>query len=174
MGSVAVPERLLTSARALGPAGARWLEDLPDMLADLAADWSLAYGRSLDGGNAAYVLEAVTADGRPVVAKLALPAGVAVAIYVSEFAAEAIGRVIRLALDVLNGVPSIVIGIFVFVLLVSGSGQSEAAHALCLNIPAGRREHYLAPRVGHYGIFSGRRWREMIYPQIREFVRRHA
>ena len=57
---------------------------------------------------------------------------------------------------------------------ISGTGQSEAAHALCLNIPAGQREHYLAPRVGHYGIFSGRRWREMIYPQIREFVRRHA
>ena len=57
---------------------------------------------------------------------------------------------------------------------ISGTGQSEAAHALCLNIPAGRREHFLAPRVGHYGIFSGRRWREMIYPQIREFVRRHA
>ena len=57
---------------------------------------------------------------------------------------------------------------------ISGTGQSEAAHALCLNIPARRREHYLAPRVGHYGIFSGRRWREMIYPQIREFVRRHA
>jgi poly(3-hydroxybutyrate) depolymerase len=57
---------------------------------------------------------------------------------------------------------------------ISGTGQSEAAHALCLNISAGQREHYLAPRVGHYGIFSGRRWREMIYPQIREFVRRHA
>ncbi|MGH8750029.1 MAG: polyhydroxyalkanoate depolymerase, partial [Burkholderiales bacterium] len=57
---------------------------------------------------------------------------------------------------------------------ISGTGQSEAAHALCLNIPAGRREHFLAPRVGHYGIFSGRRWREMIYPQIREFVRRHG
>ena len=57
---------------------------------------------------------------------------------------------------------------------ISGTGQSEAAHALCLNIPAGQREHFLAPRVGHYGIFSGRRWRETIYPLIREFVRRHA
>ncbi len=56
---------------------------------------------------------------------------------------------------------------------ISGNGQTEAAHALCLNIPRRRREHYLAPGVGHYGIFSGRRWREMIYPRIRDFIRRH-
>jgi poly(3-hydroxybutyrate) depolymerase len=54
---------------------------------------------------------------------------------------------------------------------ISGNGQTEAAHLLCLNIPRERRSHYLAPRVGHYGIFSGRRWREMIYPRVREFVR---
>jgi streptomycin 6-kinase len=76
MDPVAVPERLMTSVTALGPAGSRWLEDLPDILASLAADWSIAYGRPLDGGNAAYVIEAVTANGRPVIAKLALPAGV--------------------------------------------------------------------------------------------------
>ena len=57
---------------------------------------------------------------------------------------------------------------------ISGNGQTEAAHLLCLNIPAKRREHYLAPGVGHYGIFSGRRWREMVYPRIRDFIRRHA
>jgi poly(3-hydroxybutyrate) depolymerase len=57
---------------------------------------------------------------------------------------------------------------------ISGNGQTEAAHMLCLNIPARRREHYLALGVGHYGIFSGRRWREMIYPRIRDFIRRHA
>jgi streptomycin 6-kinase len=76
MESVAVPERLMTSVRALGPAGSRWLEDLPGILASLAADWSIGYGRPLGGGNAAYVIEAVTASGRPVIAKLALPAGV--------------------------------------------------------------------------------------------------
>jgi poly(3-hydroxybutyrate) depolymerase len=57
---------------------------------------------------------------------------------------------------------------------ISGNGQTEAAHALCLNIPRGRREHFLAPRVGHYGIFSGRKWREIIYPRVREFTRAHA
>jgi streptomycin 6-kinase len=76
MDPVAVPERLMTSVRALGPAGSRWLQDLPDILASLAADWSIAYGRPLSGGNAAYVIEAVTAHGRPVIAKLALPPGV--------------------------------------------------------------------------------------------------
>lgn len=76
MDPVAVPERLMTSVRALGPVGSRWLQELPDILASLAADWSIAYGHPLDGGNTAYLIEAVTADGRLVIAKLALPAGV--------------------------------------------------------------------------------------------------
>ncbi|MGH8706928.1 MAG: polyhydroxyalkanoate depolymerase [Burkholderiales bacterium] len=57
---------------------------------------------------------------------------------------------------------------------ISGNGQTEAAHLLCLNIPRERRQHFLAPRVGHYGIFSGRRWREMIYPRVRDFIRAHG
>jgi poly(3-hydroxybutyrate) depolymerase len=57
---------------------------------------------------------------------------------------------------------------------ISGSGQTEAAHQLCLNIPAARREHFEAPGVGHYGIFSGRRWREVVYPKVREFIGRFS
>ncbi|MGE0876513.1 MAG: polyhydroxyalkanoate depolymerase [Burkholderiales bacterium] len=57
---------------------------------------------------------------------------------------------------------------------ISGNGQTEAAHLLCLNIPKERREHYLAKGAGHYGIFSGRRWRETICPKIADFVRTHA
>jgi poly(3-hydroxybutyrate) depolymerase len=57
---------------------------------------------------------------------------------------------------------------------ISGNGQTEAAHLLCLNIPKERRQHFLAPRVGHYGIFSGRKWREMIYPRVRDFIRAHG
>jgi poly(3-hydroxybutyrate) depolymerase len=57
---------------------------------------------------------------------------------------------------------------------ISGNGQTEAAHLLCLNIPKERREHFLAPSVGHYGIFSGRRWRELIYPRVAAFIRRHS
>ena len=54
---------------------------------------------------------------------------------------------------------------------ISGNGQTEAAHALCLNIPRERRSHFVAPGVGHYGIFSGRRWRELIFPRVRDFIR---
>ncbi len=57
---------------------------------------------------------------------------------------------------------------------ISGNGQTESAHALCLNIPRERREHFLAPGVGHYGIFSGRRWRELIYPRVRDFIRKNG
>ncbi len=57
---------------------------------------------------------------------------------------------------------------------ISGNGQTEAAHGLCTGIPAGKQEHFLVPRVGHYGIFSGRRWRETICPRIAGFIRKHA
>jgi phosphate transport system permease protein len=65
---------------------------------------------------------------------MALPAGVLVAVYVSEFARDAVGRGIRLALDVLNGVPSIVIGIFIYGLVVVGRGQSGFAASIALAI----------------------------------------
>jgi len=42
---------------------------------------------------------------------------------------------------------------------ISGVGQTEAAHRLCVNIPADRRIHYLQPAVGHYGVFNGSRFR---------------
>jgi poly(3-hydroxybutyrate) depolymerase len=57
---------------------------------------------------------------------------------------------------------------------ISGVGQTEAAHELCRNIPGNRRDHYLVEGVGHYGIFSGRRYRERIYPRIRDFIRKHG
>jgi poly(3-hydroxybutyrate) depolymerase len=57
---------------------------------------------------------------------------------------------------------------------ISGSGQTQAAHDLCVNIPKSKQKHLTAMGVGHYGIFSGRRWREMIYPQIRDFIRASA
>ena len=57
---------------------------------------------------------------------------------------------------------------------ISGPGQTRAAHDLCVNIPANKQQHFTAPECGHYGIFSGRRWREMIYPKIRDFIRAHA
>ena len=53
---------------------------------------------------------------------------------------------------------------------ISGNGQTEAAQTLCRSIPSDKRRHLLAKDVGHYGIFSGRKFREMIYPQIRSFI----
>ena len=55
---------------------------------------------------------------------------------------------------------------------ISGNGQTEAAHVLCRSIPSEKRRHLLARGVGHYGIFSGRKFRESIYPQLRDFLRR--
>ena len=57
---------------------------------------------------------------------------------------------------------------------ISGAGQTLASQDLCTGIPASRRRHLTAEGVGHYGIFSGRRYREVIYPQIRDFIRQHA
>ena len=54
---------------------------------------------------------------------------------------------------------------------ISGLGQTRAAHTLTPNIPAGRHLHYEQERVGHYGIFNGRRWREEIMPRVRDFIR---
>ncbi|MBL8514838.1 MAG: polyhydroxyalkanoate depolymerase [Betaproteobacteria bacterium] len=56
---------------------------------------------------------------------------------------------------------------------ISGCGQTQAAHELCTGLSANRRQHYTAPAVGHYGIFSGRKFRETIYPRIREFIAKH-
>jgi poly(3-hydroxybutyrate) depolymerase len=56
---------------------------------------------------------------------------------------------------------------------ISGPGQTKSAHALCKGIPARRKAHFEAPGVGHYGIFSGRKYRETIYPRIRDFIARH-
>ena len=56
---------------------------------------------------------------------------------------------------------------------ISGSGQTKAAHTLCTGIPENRRFHYDVQGAGHYGIFAGRRWREMAYPQVRDFIRRY-
>ena len=65
---------------------------------------------------------------------IALPVGVLVAIYVSEFARPRVGVVVRTALDVLNGIPSIVIGIFVFALLVIRFRQNAFIASVALAI----------------------------------------
>jgi poly(3-hydroxybutyrate) depolymerase len=54
---------------------------------------------------------------------------------------------------------------------ITSVGQTSAAHALCPAIPAGRRRLHVQSGVGHYGVFSGRRWREEIAPRLAEFIR---
>jgi len=56
---------------------------------------------------------------------------------------------------------------------ISGAGQTKAAHDLCTGIPKSRQFHYDVEGAGHYGIFSGRRWREKVYPEVRDFIATH-
>ena len=56
---------------------------------------------------------------------------------------------------------------------ISGAGQTRAAHDLCSGIPKDRQFHYDVMGAGHYGIFSGRRWREKAYPAVRDFIASH-
>ncbi|HVJ14036.1 MAG TPA: polyhydroxyalkanoate depolymerase [Polyangiaceae bacterium] len=53
---------------------------------------------------------------------------------------------------------------------ISGRDQTHAAHELCTGIPAARKQEVTIEGAGHYGIFSGRRWRNVIYPQVRDFI----
>ena len=53
---------------------------------------------------------------------------------------------------------------------ISGIGQTQAAHALCSGLPDDLKQDYVQPGVGHYGVFNGRRFREEIYPRVRQFI----
>jgi poly(3-hydroxybutyrate) depolymerase len=57
---------------------------------------------------------------------------------------------------------------------ISGSGQTEAVHALCTGVDPLHQRHFEAKGAGHYGIFSGRRWRDMVYPQVQSFIAAHT
>ncbi len=57
---------------------------------------------------------------------------------------------------------------------ISGAGQTQAAHDLCSNIPDSMKQDFVAPGCGHYGIFSGRKWRELVCPKVIDFIEKHA
>ncbi|MFJ7565510.1 polyhydroxyalkanoate depolymerase [Herminiimonas sp. NPDC097707] len=57
---------------------------------------------------------------------------------------------------------------------ISGAGQTHAAQDLCSSIPKSDKQQFTAPQCGHYGIFSGRKWREIIAPKIGEFIAKHS
>ncbi|HET7410669.1 MAG TPA: polyhydroxyalkanoate depolymerase [Paracoccaceae bacterium] len=54
---------------------------------------------------------------------------------------------------------------------ITGRGQTRAAQDLATGLADERREHYVQPRVGHYGVFNGSRFRTQIQPRIRDFIR---
>ena len=56
---------------------------------------------------------------------------------------------------------------------ISGAGQTKAAHDICSGVPVSRRFHFDVEGAGHFGIFSGRRWRDNVYPQVRDFIAKH-
>ena len=56
---------------------------------------------------------------------------------------------------------------------ISGAGQTKAAHGLCTGMPKEHQFHYDVEGAGHYGIFSGRRWRALAYPVVRDFIARY-
>lgn len=54
---------------------------------------------------------------------------------------------------------------------ISSRGQTTAAHDLCYNLPQGKQFHHFQLQTGHYGIFSGGKWRKDIMPRVRHFMR---
>ncbi len=107
------------------------LEGIPAIDLDLFTKTQATFGEQGGGIAHAFVGSLVLVG---LAAAIALPVGVLAAIYVSEFAGRRSARAIRLTLDVLNGLPSIVIGIFLFALLVAGRGQNAFIGSLALAI----------------------------------------
>jgi poly(3-hydroxybutyrate) depolymerase len=57
---------------------------------------------------------------------------------------------------------------------VCAPGQTVAAHQLCHRIAPAKKTHHLQLKVGHYGVFHGRRWQTETYPKVRAFIRAHG
>jgi poly(3-hydroxybutyrate) depolymerase len=49
-------------------------------------------------------------------------------------------------------------------------GQTVAAQELCRSVRPYRKTHHVQTGVGHYGVFSGRKWNEQIYPRVRDMI----
>ncbi len=75
-----------------------------------------------------------TAEIVAIATLIATPLGILIALYMTEFARPRIANAVRLALDLINGLPSIVIGLFVFGLLVVGHHGSAFAAAIALSV----------------------------------------
>jgi poly(3-hydroxybutyrate) depolymerase len=56
---------------------------------------------------------------------------------------------------------------------IAGIGQTEAAHGLCTGIAKTKRQHFEVKGAGHYGIFSGSRWRDKVYPEVKALIAKY-
>ena len=56
---------------------------------------------------------------------------------------------------------------------ISGVGQTKAAHGLCTGLAERQKHHHLQSRVGHYGIFNGKRFEAEVAPRISDFIATH-
>jgi phosphate transport system permease protein len=97
----------------------------------LTSDLPLAFSNQ-SGGIAPLIVGSAVLVG--IATAIALPTGVAIAVFLEEFASNAVRAPIQLAIDLLNGLPSIIIGIFVFGLLVYGHPQNGWAGGVGLSI----------------------------------------
>ena len=104
---------------------------IPALNLDLLTKTQATFGET-GGGIADAIVGSLLLVG--IATAMALPIGVLVAVYVVEFADRRIALGVRLALDVLNGLPSIVIGIFAFSAIVLRTGQSSLAGSVALAI----------------------------------------
>ena len=57
---------------------------------------------------------------------------------------------------------------------ICAPGQTAAAHALLTGLPEAMKRTYVQEGAGHYGVFSGSRWREGVYPELRRFIAEHT
>ena len=53
---------------------------------------------------------------------------------------------------------------------ISGIGQTRVALEMCSGVPQSQKKHLEAKGAGHYGIFSGSRWRDIVYPAVKSFI----
>ena len=56
---------------------------------------------------------------------------------------------------------------------ISGVGQTKAALKIATKLPEAQKKYYLAPEVGHYGIFNGSKWRDNIAPVVENWITEH-
>lgn len=97
-----------------------------------AISWNFVTGTPEEGGIGPSLVGTLIVVGLATL--ISMPIGVLTAIFTAEFAGPKVGRVVRMALDVMNGLPTIVVGIFIYSAIVAGNKQNGFAAALALAI----------------------------------------